>query len=62
MMKQSTNPENKESGRGGDIIMWQAGNTSPELEVHLEKKRIRLNQGGRTAGRSAWSSTYLWAL
>jgi hypothetical protein len=46
MMKQSTNPENKESGRGGDIIMWQAGNTSPELEVHLEKKRIRLNQGG----------------
>ena len=44
MMKQSTNPENKESGRG-DIIMWQAGNTSPELEVHLEKESIWLNQG-----------------
>jgi len=26
--------------------MWQAGNTSPELEVHLEKESIRLNQGG----------------
>ena len=44
MMKKATNPENKESGKA-KIVINQIGNTSPELEVHLEKESIWLNQG-----------------
>ncbi len=42
MMQPVTYPENKDSGRG-NIVIYQAGNTSPELEVRLEDESLWLS-------------------
>ena len=52
MMQPVTYPENKDSGRG-NIVIYQAGNTSPELEVRLEDESLwlSLNQLSDLFGR-----------
>jgi|GEM_PF-1020541 len=42
MMQPVTYPENKDSGRG-NIVIYQAGNTSPEPEVRLEDESLWLS-------------------
>jgi len=42
MMQLVTYPENKDSGRG-NVVIYQAGNTSPELEVRLEDESFWLS-------------------
>ncbi len=51
-MQPVTYPENKDSGRG-NIVIYQAGNTSPELEVRLEDESLwlSLNQLSDLFGR-----------
>ncbi|ABL64711.1 RhuM family protein [Chlorobium phaeobacteroides] len=61
MMQPVTYPENKDSGRG-NIVFYQAGNTSPKLEARLEDESLwlSLNQLSDLFGRDkSFLSRYL---